>query len=380
MARISLDSVSIEFPIYNAQSRSIRRALLNSSVGGGLVRRGLRSARVKALDQVSLELEDGDRLGLVGHNGAGKTTLLRVLAGVYAPTSGHIRCEGWVAPLFDIALGFDQEATGLDNIILRGLYLGMDKRTVRERLPTIVQFAELGNYIGMPLRTYSTGMMLRLAFAVAVEAKPDIILMDEWIGVGDARFVERAKSRLQEFIARSRILVVASHSEDLIRSTCNKGLLLAHGRALHFGTVDDVYHHYNYFGASTFFNADEYLEMYPDVAKAVETNIIVPWVHYVAHGVFEGRSPGNGISLDAFEQDTLFQTAIQRRDGLAAAERLSAVAPFLEAFNPPVGWRPPPSMTYPSDFAPADGCRLLTPEEFGGRHPEVALQIAGLRN
>src|SRR5690606_37849021 len=163
------------------------------------------------------------------------TTLLRTLAGVYAPVSGRIRRTGSVAPLFDISLGFDTESNGYDNIVLRGLYLGLDRRDIESRIDSIAEFTELGAYLSMPLRTYSSGMLLRLAFAVATAVDPDIILMDEWIGVGDAHFLEKATKRLNEFIARSSVLVLASHSEALIREVCNKAVLLGQGRVLAVG-------------------------------------------------------------------------------------------------------------------------------------------------
>ncbi len=374
MARIVLDNVSVEFPIMNANNQSIRRALLRGSVGGGLARRSRRTATIKALHEVSLHLKDGDRLGLIGHNGAGKSTLLRLMAGIYEPSSGYLRCEGRIVPLFDITIGFDHEANGLENIMLRGLYLGMDKATIRARTPQIAEFAGLGDYLFLPLRTYSTGMVLRLAFAVAVEAEPDIILMDEWIGTGDHRFTDRAKVRLDELITRSRILVVASHSEQIIRATCNKALLLGHGCPLCLGEVDEVYRYYEFFGSDIFFNAEQYVAKYADIAQAVDESIIAPWAHFLRWGVFEGRSPGNGVDLAAFRLDRTFVEAVERGDGLAAANRIGAVAPFLASFTPPASWTPPRSMAYPADFVVADGHRVLTPLEFRARFPDVEVQ------
>lgn len=358
MTFISLDNVTIDFPIYSAVSRSIRYQLLQKAVGSGISRGQGEKSWVRALDRISLELNDGDRLGLVGHNGAGKTTLLRALAGVYAPTTGRIRRQGSVAPLFDIGLGFDMESSGYDNIVLRGLYLGYERRDIEARLEAIAEFTELGEYLAMPLRTYSSGMLLRLAFAVSTAVDPDIVLMDEWIGVGDSHFLQKATTRLKDFISRSSILVLASHSETLIREICNKAILLGQGRLLAVGSVDQVYRYYQHFGDSPFFNSEEYLAQNPDVADAVVKDITAPWMHYIYHGIWEKRSPGNGIDLSYFENDPIFQAAKANNDAAAAMDRIAQIAPFLPGFQAPEGWRAPPQLSRPDDFQMPDGSLL----------------------
>ncbi len=237
---IRVDSLCVEFPIFDAHARSLRNALLSLGTGG-TIRPGARSCvTVTALEDVSFSLRDGDRLGIVGHNGAGKTTLLRALAGIYEPTRGSVLCRGQIAPLFDITLGMDPDATGYENIGIRGLFLGMSADEIRAHSQDIMDFSELGPYMHMPIRTYSTGMRVRLAFAIATAIRPDILLFDELIGAGDARFFERAERRLGEFLNRAQILVLASHSNAIIRKLCNKALLLHRGKVVGFDSVDEI--------------------------------------------------------------------------------------------------------------------------------------------
>lgn len=240
MARIQVDQVSVQFPIYNASARSLKTRLMHMTTGGHIGRDAGNRVCVEALSGVTLRFEHGDRVALVGNNGAGKTTLLRVLAAIYEPTLGTIYREGRVAPLFDIALGMNPEATGFENIMLRGRFLGLGPKEIRARMDEIAAFTELGDYLAMPVRTYSTGMMLRLAFAVCTSIEPEIMLMDEWIGVGDAAFVQKAEHRLNDFIGRAGILVVASHSTALLERNCTKGVLLRSGKVEAFGPIGDV--------------------------------------------------------------------------------------------------------------------------------------------
>ena len=200
---------------------------------------------VKALANINLSLKDGDRLGLVGHNGAGKSTLLRVLAGIYEPVEGRVLVEGTVTPLFDTLPGLDGEDSGYQNIITAGLIFGLSRAQIEELLPSIEEFSELGEFLALPVRTYSLGMMTRLGFAFATAMEPGILLMDEGIGAGDARFAARAPKRLKEFMDRSRIVVLASHSEPFIKSICNKAALMQSGRIVTVGPVDDVLKQYN---------------------------------------------------------------------------------------------------------------------------------------
>lgn len=239
MASIKLKNVSVAFPIYDSSSRSLKRQLFSGNAGGRIQSDpgSHKISMVQALDDVSFQFNHGDRVGLVGHNGAGKTTLLRVLAGIYEPATGTVDVEGNIAPLFDITLGMDQDATGYDNIELRGLFLGMSRKQVREKIDEIAEFTELGAFLGLPIRTYSTGMRMRLAFAISTSIDPDILLLDEGIGAGDAAFLDKAKKRLDAFTEKAAIIVLASHSEDWIRRMCEKAVLLEHGKPV---LIDDV--------------------------------------------------------------------------------------------------------------------------------------------
>jgi ABC-type polysaccharide/polyol phosphate transport system ATPase subunit len=240
-----LEGVSVDFPIYGTQ-RSLRKVLIERATGGLIHRDKAHSNRISisALVNVSLELEEGDRLGLVGHNGAGKSTLLKVMAGVYEPTSGSVLTQGRVTPLFDAMPGLDLEDTGYENAVTAGMLFGMTRKDIENKIPEIEEFSELGEYLALPVRSYSSGMVTRLGFALATAIDPGILLMDESIGAGDARFAERAAKRMEEFIGRSRILVLASHSEALIRSTCNKAALMKAGHILAMGAVDDIFNQY----------------------------------------------------------------------------------------------------------------------------------------
>ena len=233
MASITLENVSVSFPVYSASTRSLKNRLIQSATGGQ-IRADATSQRisvVQALQNINLSLQSGDRIGLVGHNGAGKTTLLRVLGGIYEPNSGRVAVQGSTVPLFDISLGMDQESTGYENIILRGLFLGLTRQQIKARMDEIADFTGLGPFLAMPLKTYSAGMQARLAFAVATAVHADVILMDEWIAVGDADFQKIAHKRILELMERAGILVLASHDLELIRLYCNKVMRIESGVA-----------------------------------------------------------------------------------------------------------------------------------------------------
>jgi ABC-type polysaccharide/polyol phosphate transport system ATPase subunit len=241
VASILLEEVTIDFPIYGSV-KSFRTELF-AQVAGGLIRReGRRKNRVtvRALENVCLKLGDGDRLGILGHNGAGKSTMLRALAGVYVPTSGRVTIDGRVSALFNTTPGLDMDDTGYENVVTCGLFLGMSRDEIASKTPEIAEFTELGDYLDLPVRTYSSGMLTRLGFAIATAIDPEILILDEGLGAGDARFAERAARRLDRMIDRSNILVVASHSEALIRSMCNRAVLLDGGRQVMAGSVEDV--------------------------------------------------------------------------------------------------------------------------------------------
>src|SRR5690349_5135285 len=229
MASVDADRIVVEFPLYNVAHRSFKQHLLQSATGGRIGQRGEITV-VRALDQVSFCLKPGDRLGLWGHNGSGKTTLLRAIAGVYRPVAGRLDVTGRIASLIDLNLGMDGEASGIENIRLRGVLLGLSRREADRLVDDVAEFTELGDFLSMPVRTYSTGMHMRLGFAISTAVDADIVLMDEWLSVGDADFQKRAQDRLTHFLARSKILVLASHSEQLLKDMCTRMIHLEHGR------------------------------------------------------------------------------------------------------------------------------------------------------
>jgi ABC-type polysaccharide/polyol phosphate transport system ATPase subunit len=241
-----LDNVTVDFPIYGSSHKSLRQTLVagTAKLLGHKVPPQPRVV-VRALENVTIELSDGDRLGLIGHNGAGKSTLLRVLAGVYAPTSGTIRLEGRISPLFITSPGLDLDDTGYENIKTCGMFLGMTASEIKARVADIASFSELAEYLDLPVRTYSSGMLTRLGFAIATSIEPDILLLDEGLATGDTRFAMRAEERLKHLIARSSILVLASHSDAMIKTMCNRCALLEKGHLVSFGPVEqviDLYH------------------------------------------------------------------------------------------------------------------------------------------
>ncbi len=215
--------------MYRVEHQSFKQRLLQSATGGRIGRRGDVTV-VRALDEVSFRLGSGDRLGLWGHNGSGKTTLLRAIAGVYPPIAGRLEVRGRVASLIDLNLGMEGDASGMENIRMRGVLLGLSRRQADRLLNEVAEFTELGEFLSMPVRTYSTGMQMRLGFAMSTAVDADIVLMDEWLSVGDVDFQKRAQDRLANFLARSKILVMASHSEQLLKDMCTRIIHLDHGR------------------------------------------------------------------------------------------------------------------------------------------------------
>jgi lipopolysaccharide transport system ATP-binding protein len=227
---ISAHNITVEFPIFENSHRSLKKAVLNLSTGGKIAQDVGRHPVVRALDNLSFTFSEGSRVGLYGHNGSGKTTLLRVLAGVYAPVNGQLSIEGRIASLLDVSMGLDQDATGFENIYLRGIIDGLKPAKIRSKIDEIADFTELGEYLNLPVRTYSSGMMLRLAFAISTSIEADILIMDEWLSVGDQSFSAKAAKRLDELIGKSAILVIASHDLALIERVCNRKIGLEHGK------------------------------------------------------------------------------------------------------------------------------------------------------
>lgn len=228
MAQLTLDNVSVTFPIYGSGSKSLRHALASAATGGRIGRvAGV--PLVEALRDITLHLKDGDRLGVTGHNGAGKSTLLKTLAGVYTPSRGRYHRLGVVSSLIDPMLGIEPDGTGYENIAIRGLLMGLSRRDTLRLAPDIAEFSGLGDYLNVPVRTYSTGMTMRLGFSIATAVPSDILLMDEWLSVGDAEFKQKAEERLRSVVSSTGILVLASHSPQLLKRECNQVIELSHG-------------------------------------------------------------------------------------------------------------------------------------------------------
>jgi lipopolysaccharide transport system ATP-binding protein len=240
MAKITLKQASVVLPIFNSSSRSITNTLVSAATGGVLTAQKGGHISIEALKNLDLEIVSGDRIGIVGHNGSGKSTLLRLLSGIYEPSSGEIERSGSISSLVDISLGINPESTGRENIFLRGKLMGLSRKEIDEKIDEIIEFSELGDYINLPVRIYSSGMLLRLAFAVSTSITADILIMDEWLSVGDGSFAERASKRLKELVDNSEILVVASHTRSLIEETCNKVVWLEHGVIKKVGTVEEI--------------------------------------------------------------------------------------------------------------------------------------------
>lgn len=238
MASIHLDRVVLDYPVITG-TRSIRRDLFSLATGGTIKSSG-RQTIVRGLNNITLDLHDGDRLALIGHNGAGKSTLLRVLAGIYAPTHGTIQTTGRLSTLFTTSPGLDVDDTGFETIRTCGMFLGMSRKEITEKTDEIAEFTGLGEFLTLPVRTYSAGMVTRLSFAIATAIDPEILIIDEGLAAGDANFAHKASSRLESMINRSSILVFASHSIDLLKNFCNKAILMSHGAVLQEGDLETI--------------------------------------------------------------------------------------------------------------------------------------------
>jgi ABC-type polysaccharide/polyol phosphate transport system ATPase subunit len=239
MAFLRLRDVWVEFPIYQGSSRSLKKSLL-AKAHGNLAKDARDRVNIVALSDLNLDIEHGDRLAVLGANGAGKSTLLKVLAGIYGPTRGRVYSSGRVSALLTASVGLDPDATGRENIVLRGMYMDVPPRQMRDHVDEIAEFTELGYHFDLPVRTYSTGMVVRLCFAIATSVRPEILLMDEWLAAGDAGFLAKARRRMEEFVGRSSILVLASHSMPILEEWCNRAILLDQGRIVSMGSVEEV--------------------------------------------------------------------------------------------------------------------------------------------
>jgi lipopolysaccharide transport system ATP-binding protein len=238
-AEIDVQNVDVLFPLYHATARSLKRTLF-SSVSGRTSSDARQRVVVHALRDISFSLRAGDRLGLVGVNGAGKTTLLRLLAGIYEPVIGGVSVRGKLNALLDASLGMNPDLTGRENIRVRGLTMGLDPDSISRLAQDIAEFAELGEFIDLPMRIYSSGMVIRLGFALATATRPQVLLMDEWFLAGDAGFIQKARGRLEDMVRGADILVLSSHVEKVVQEWCNRVIWLDKGRIRADGPTEEV--------------------------------------------------------------------------------------------------------------------------------------------
>ena len=236
MARITMDRVCLTFRV-----RQHKRVTFKEFMVKRLFRRSVNPyVTVNALDDFSLEIQSGERVGVIGHNGAGKSTLLKVLAGIYPPTSGTLEVQGQISSLFDIALGFEQEATGWENICYRGYLQGETPRTIKDKMQPIAEFSELGQFLDTPVRYYSAGMRLRLAFSIATAIEPEVLLVDEVLSVGDMAFTEKASQRMREMMDKAQLIVMVSHDLESVKRLCDRAVWMDHGRVRQVGRPPEV--------------------------------------------------------------------------------------------------------------------------------------------
>jgi len=234
---IDIKSLSLEFELYDSSKQSLKKKIIHKAVGGFIEHKDSKKTIVKALNNIDLKINSGDRVGILGHNGSGKSSLLQVIAGIYEPTSGKIDQHGTLTALIDINQGLDFEATGYENILLKGILHGYSLKEIKKNLNSIIEFSGLGDFINMPIKNYSTGMVLRLAFASSTFKNQNIFVLDEWLSVGDDDFLKKCELRLTELIKDSDILVFATHDTNLLNRICNKYVRLESGTIVEQGKI-----------------------------------------------------------------------------------------------------------------------------------------------
>ncbi|MCF6457543.1 ABC transporter ATP-binding protein [Pseudoalteromonas sp. MMG023] len=232
---INLQNVVLEYPKFSYTKPSIKQLFG--------VNKNYKS--IRAIDEVSLSISEGEKVALIGHNGAGKSTFLKMIAGIYPINSGQLTVCGDIRSMFDISLGFEPDATGRENILYRSLLMGISPSEVKSKEREIVEFSELGEFIDLPIRSYSAGMLVRLAFSITTAYRAELLLIDEVIGAGDASFIEKAKNRLLELINESKSLILASHDESMVRKICNRGIVFKNGKVICDDSIDNALYFYS---------------------------------------------------------------------------------------------------------------------------------------
>lgn len=240
MTKLEFNNVTVQYPVYNARSMSLRNQIVRIGTGGRIESEAGHVSIVTALKDVSFSLQEGDAVALIGHNGAGKSTMLRTMAGVYVPTAGEVVRKGRVATMLELGAGMDPELSGYENIIRMSILMGASMQEIEERTSDIEEFTQLGDFLKLPVRTYSSGMATRLMFAVTTSTRPDILLVDEVFGTGDADFQEKAKKRMEELIESVGIFVFASHNNALIKGYCNRFFRVQHGSVVEISREEIV--------------------------------------------------------------------------------------------------------------------------------------------
>ena len=235
---VRLDGVTLDYYIYSVRAQSLRNAVFNMAVGGKLYKDQGDITVVRALENVSFNLEEGARLALIGHNGSGKTTLLKVIAGIYSPMRGRVDVQGNMTSMIAFGAGLDMDATGLQNIRKLGAMRMISNKEIDARMGGIVEFSGLGDFVRLPVKTFSAGMMARLLFACATEFEADVLVLDEWLGAGDADFMEKASARMEGFVDRAKIVILGTHAFGLAEKVCNKVCVLDSGRVAYFGPTE----------------------------------------------------------------------------------------------------------------------------------------------
>lgn len=237
---IQFDDVNVHYSSLAYRGSSLKEHLLSFGKKGDIS-----LTDVHALKNVSFKVEHGERIGLIGHNGAGKSTLLKTIAGLYPISSGRMNISGQIRSLFELNLGFEQDATGRENIMYRGLLLGKKPKEMRKLEPSIIEFAELGDFIDYPIKTYSAGMVVRLAFAISTAISGDILLLDEVLAAGDAKFFKKAKDRIGSLIQNAELLVFATHEFEALQEICTRVFVMNKGQLIFDGKPLDAIHHYH---------------------------------------------------------------------------------------------------------------------------------------
>ncbi len=238
---VTLSNVSVRFRTYHQKSSGLKESVMRwIRPPGWYKKEAPKRTEFWGLKDINFSLEEGSRLGIIGRNGAGKSTLLKVISRIYRPTEGQVKVDGRIAPLIEIGAGFSPELTGRENIFLNGAILGIPKKELEKRTQDIIQFSELADFIDMPVKYYSTGMHMKLAFTIATEIPPDVLILDELYAGGDAAFIEKANERLQGFINKSRVLILVAHSMEYVKQLCNRVIVIDHGRIVADGDPTEM--------------------------------------------------------------------------------------------------------------------------------------------